>query len=371
MGDGHGKAEGRPPVDPLSSEDVNRAYARLHEDTHRLRRVEDLKPHPANQRIYGDAGGPDPEMVESIKQLGVLDPLLIVRKTNTIVSGHRRWLAAKAAGLEEVPVEFFGEPRGVSRKAPRPKDVDVLEAIVHANKQRVKTPEQLAREAQALLRVERLRAKRRLATSTGGANPRPVEPVPQAGGKARDKVGGALGVSGRTAGKLAEVADGVDRLRAEGKPEQAEEVRRTLNERGAGPAHQKLKVLRGEEPAGKKPAAAPETAPDLVVETAAAPGPTTKRPSSGLGTFRYAADKGLKALLKRRMSLTPEAARDLVDQVIGALVGLLRQKDGTAKGKKLDRQRDEVRLQLRVAAHDLQVTLAWLADAEDRAAGVD
>ena len=50
-------------------------------------------------------------------------------------------------------------------------------------------------EVNGLMEVERERAKERLKTSSGGANPRPVERIPQAG-KARDIVGEKLGVSG-------------------------------------------------------------------------------------------------------------------------------------------------------------------------------
>ena len=46
------------------------------------------------------------ELADSIKQMGVLQPLL-VRKRNDyyeIIAGERRWRAAKIAGLKEVPV---------------------------------------------------------------------------------------------------------------------------------------------------------------------------------------------------------------------------------------------------------------------------
>ena len=53
----------------------------------------------------------------------------------------------------------------------------------------------IEREAEVLMEVERERAKERLKTSSGGANPLPVERIPQAG-KSRDIVGEKLGVSG-------------------------------------------------------------------------------------------------------------------------------------------------------------------------------
>ena len=46
------------------------------------------------------------ELAESIKQFGVLQPLLVQKKEDyyEIIAGERRWRAAKLAGLKEVPV---------------------------------------------------------------------------------------------------------------------------------------------------------------------------------------------------------------------------------------------------------------------------
>ena len=46
------------------------------------------------------------ELVDSIKQYGILDPLLVRKKGDTyeIIGGERRWRAAQAAGLKEIPV---------------------------------------------------------------------------------------------------------------------------------------------------------------------------------------------------------------------------------------------------------------------------
>lgn len=46
------------------------------------------------------------ELSESIKQFGVLQPLLVTEKDDyfEIIAGERRWRAAKLAGLKEVPV---------------------------------------------------------------------------------------------------------------------------------------------------------------------------------------------------------------------------------------------------------------------------
>ena len=46
------------------------------------------------------------ELSESIKQFGVLQPLLVQQRTDyyEIIAGERRWRAAKMAGVKEVPV---------------------------------------------------------------------------------------------------------------------------------------------------------------------------------------------------------------------------------------------------------------------------
>src|SRR5699024_9632920 len=46
------------------------------------------------------------ELAESIKQFGVLQPLLVQKKDGyyEIIAGERRWRAAKLAGVKEVPV---------------------------------------------------------------------------------------------------------------------------------------------------------------------------------------------------------------------------------------------------------------------------
>ena len=46
------------------------------------------------------------ELAESIKQFGVLQPLLVKQKGDyyEIIAGERRWRASKLAGIKEVPV---------------------------------------------------------------------------------------------------------------------------------------------------------------------------------------------------------------------------------------------------------------------------
>ena len=46
------------------------------------------------------------ELADSIKQFGILQPLLVQKKKDyyEIIAGERRWRAAKLAGMKEVPI---------------------------------------------------------------------------------------------------------------------------------------------------------------------------------------------------------------------------------------------------------------------------
>ena len=138
-----------------------------------------LRPHPVSVTIYGDEQA-DPELAESIRTHGILEPL-VVRGDGTIISGHRRWKAALACSLEEVPiveVEFACE-------------LDERQAIVEYNRQREKTLSQRMREADELQVIEAERARERQAATRfgadGGANFGTT-----AAGRTRNKVAAAI-----------------------------------------------------------------------------------------------------------------------------------------------------------------------------------
>lgn len=46
------------------------------------------------------------ELAESIKQFGVIQPIVVQKKDDyyEIIAGERRWRAAKMAGLKEIPI---------------------------------------------------------------------------------------------------------------------------------------------------------------------------------------------------------------------------------------------------------------------------
>jgi len=85
----------------------------------RLIAVEHLDPNPEQPRVeIGDLS----ELTESVRDKGVLEPLL-VKPTGVggrwmIIAGERRWRAARAAGLREVPcIEMDVDDRAVAEIA--------------------------------------------------------------------------------------------------------------------------------------------------------------------------------------------------------------------------------------------------------------
>ena len=112
--------------------------------------VNDLEPHPKNAEIYGDHSDPGKFFIESVRQKGVLEPL-VVTDTGRIISGHRRWAAAKAVGIDHVP----------ARTCSFDDELTEREAIIEFNRHREKTPGQIVNEFEEALAIERERAKER------------------------------------------------------------------------------------------------------------------------------------------------------------------------------------------------------------------
>lgn len=70
------------------------------------RKTKDLKPSPFIKELYGDFSldkDDDMELFNSVRRMGIREPLIISKK-NEIISGYRRHEIAKELGMEEVPV---------------------------------------------------------------------------------------------------------------------------------------------------------------------------------------------------------------------------------------------------------------------------
>ena len=66
------------------------------------KKLSELKSHPENHRIYGNAL-PDAKFIADIKKDGFINPIKI-NQDNIIIGGHRRFEAAKYLKLETIPV---------------------------------------------------------------------------------------------------------------------------------------------------------------------------------------------------------------------------------------------------------------------------
>jgi len=119
-----------------------------------------LRPHPKNTEIYGDTDDVDDldaTFKESVAEKGVLEPLVITNGKE-IISGHRRWLAARDAGLTSVPVRYSEFDNDLAER----------EALIEFNRQREKTPGQIVNEFEEMLAIERRRGKEKMSEAGSG-----------------------------------------------------------------------------------------------------------------------------------------------------------------------------------------------------------
>ena len=104
-------------------------------------RLSEIRPSPENDQLYRPVDPSDPEIIalaDSIRRLGILEPLF-VSADGYIVSGHRRYAAAKLAGLNTVPIR-----RLIIRRAD---DVDKFTVLLREhNRQRDKSHAEKLRE---------------------------------------------------------------------------------------------------------------------------------------------------------------------------------------------------------------------------------
>jgi len=106
-----------------------------------MRAIDDIRPSPENDQLYRPIDEADPEFVAlttSIKESGLQEPLLVTMD-GWIISGHRRYAAARLAGLETLPC----------RVACINKDEDkdhFIRLLRECNRQRVKTFDEKFRE---------------------------------------------------------------------------------------------------------------------------------------------------------------------------------------------------------------------------------
>ena len=166
-----------------------------------------IRPHPVSQQIYGGDSESRPELVDSIRERGILEPLHLVRRGDTyvVLSGHSRLSAAKTLGFETVPAYVVDVP-----------EEEEIPYLLEANLQRVKSASQRLREALALepfFRSEALARSRsgRGADGSGGRGKRKTRGTNDPGVSSkptRDALAARVGLgSGRQLDKLRLIAD--------------------------------------------------------------------------------------------------------------------------------------------------------------------
>ena len=112
----------------------------------------DLKPHPLNEKIYGEEPV-DPELAKSIEKIGLLEKL-VIKNDGTVISGHRRLKAILKVGpekIKKVPCEIVGFADEFEEK----------ETLVSYNIHRKKTDVQLANEGIILEEIYKHKAEQR------------------------------------------------------------------------------------------------------------------------------------------------------------------------------------------------------------------
>jgi len=134
-------------------------------------KVSSLKHHPKNKEIYTLSS--IEELMESISEVGLLQPLIIDSR-NQVISGNRRLESIKRLGWEEVEVEVKEVKKG---------EEELL--LIHYNKQRIKSFKELINEYLTLDNLYRKGQGKRTDLTSVKSNK----------GSSRDMVSKELGIS--------------------------------------------------------------------------------------------------------------------------------------------------------------------------------
>jgi len=113
----------------------------------------EITANPFSISIYGDPDSEIDDLIGSVREHGILVPLVVSpgRSGWILVSGHRRLACARALGLVSVPCEVRNFRGGVARRR----------AVLEYNRQRRRTFSQSMREADALESLYAAEARRR------------------------------------------------------------------------------------------------------------------------------------------------------------------------------------------------------------------
>jgi ParB-like chromosome segregation protein Spo0J len=175
-------------------------------------------------------------LAESMHDLGLLQPIVVTkvgRKKPRLIAGARRLAAADILSWERIDCIIVNSLDNTLAALRAERD----ENTCHKDF----TPSEAVAIGKALEELVRLEAKKRQATSTGGAEPKAAcGNLPQAEsrpGKTRDKVAEVVGMSGRTFEKAKAVVEA-----AEEDPEKFAPILKRMDETGkVDPAYKEVK----------------------------------------------------------------------------------------------------------------------------------
>lgn len=154
--------------------------------------VSSLRPNRFSLSVYGDPAAEADGLLASVRERGVLVPLVVVRDGADfeVLSGHRRLACAAALDLEEVPCQVVKiGPEGDKRRA-----------VLDYNRYRRKSFRQMMREADALEDLLKADARRRQwANLAQNAAERRNPDARAAKGRTDSAVAEAIGLGGKDA----------------------------------------------------------------------------------------------------------------------------------------------------------------------------
>ena len=119
-------------------------------------------------RIRKDFGNIQ-ELADDIKQNGLINPPVVITETDgafTLLAGERRLRAMKSLGYRQVEVRTWGSLTDEQKL-----NIEISENEVRKDFSKAERIEY----ARRLEKIESVKARERMATSTGGANPQPTQ----------------------------------------------------------------------------------------------------------------------------------------------------------------------------------------------------
>lgn len=265
--------------------------------------TEELKYHPLSGRIYTQTYGKS--LVQSIINHGILQPVLVAKSTMEVIAGNSRVAVARVLGLPRVPVTYYESED----------PLEIRQAVLESNNQRVKTTIEKLREYTEWHKIESELGKQRMSGKTPGAK---GGVAGDTGGKARDKAAQKIGMSGVNAEKGVAVVAVIDRLAlTTGKLEVAQSLTKLLNTGSINAAHNRAVELG--HIARKTPAA--KTAPKSKLKNKGTAGSDTNSPIAQQEGHLDGAPPTSGSAVSEAPVASHDEAFGLVNRIVGFLRG--------------------------------------------------